>query len=169
MPQITLTGTRKNGLKPVEGAEFRRPVVIVVPNLDEKDQPFPERHGPRRARVESIRIDLANECDGETTASVAVRCEDVRCGYGYTRPYIVRVMHPDEITGPASTEGDAPGSACPHCGEPAKLRRCCVCGTEAWIIDCGHYPQPRPIAAGRADGSDLGRDYCEYCAYHLAD
>ena len=171
MPQITISGSRKNGLKPVEGAEFRRPVVVIIPDLADEDRPCPDCHGPRRTRVESIRVDLAGEYDGETTALVAVRCEDPGCGYGYSRSYTVRVMHPDEITAddPAEIKGDDPGSCCPTCGEPAKLRRCCVCGTEAWIIDCGHYSQPRPIAAGRADGSDLQNDYCEYCAYHLAD
>ena len=54
--------------------------------------------------------------------------------------------------------------ACARCGEPAILRTCHVCGIAARLIDCGHYPQPRPIAAGRADGMDGGHDYCLHCA-----
>ena len=56
------------------------------------------------------------------------------------------------------------GGACPSCGEPARLRECCGCGERAWIIDCGHYPQPRPIASGRRDGSHLSSLYCDDCA-----
>jgi len=134
MSQIIISGSRKNGVKPIEDTpfdKFDRPIVVVIPNLDGEDQLCPECH--RRTLVESIRVDLANECDGETTASGSVRCEDVGCEYGYTRPCIVRVMRPDEITAddPMRIKGDDPGSTCPHCGEPAKLRRCCVCGAEA--------------------------------------
>jgi len=53
---------------------------------------------------------------------------------------------------------------CPHCGAPARLRTCWECSESAWIIDCAHFPQPRPIAAGRADGSDAGRMFCADCA-----
>jgi len=173
MAKIIISGSRKNGVKPIKDTpfdKFDRPVVVIIPNLADEDRPCPECHGPRRTRVESIRVDLANEYDGETPASVYVHCDDPGCGYGYYRPYIVRVMRPDSIMGPSNPtkiEGDDPGSTCPHCGEAAKLRRCYVCGAEAWLVDCGHYPQPRPIAAGRADGSDLEHDYCEYCAAHV--
>ena len=60
------------------------------------------------------------------------------------------------------------GSQCGECGEHATHRECRACGTSAWLIDCGHQQQPRPIAAGRADGSDLSHDYCESCATALA-
>jgi hypothetical protein len=53
---------------------------------------------------------------------------------------------------------------CPECGEPARLRTCSVCGVSQWIIDCGHFDQPRPIAAGRQDGSESYKDFCEDCA-----
>jgi len=61
-------------------------------------------------------------------------------------------------------EDEREGGACPDCGTPAALRTCDTCDTSAWIIDCGHYAQPRPIAAGRADGSDLHHTYCEDCS-----
>jgi hypothetical protein len=51
------------------------------------------------------------------------------------------------------------GGKCPECGTPARLRTCSVCGgTPAWLIDCGHYAQPRPISAGPD-----GKDYCDEC------
>ena len=53
---------------------------------------------------------------------------------------------------------------CPECGAEPVGRTCVVCRVSAWITDCGHMAQPRPIAAGREDGSDLHRDYCESCA-----
>lgn len=56
------------------------------------------------------------------------------------------------------------GGKCPQCGERAKLRKCSVCGKERWIVDCGHMDQPRPIAAGRIDGSESYKDFCEDCA-----
>ena len=46
---------------------------------------------------------------------------------------------------------------CADCGERAKRRECDDCGMAAYITDCGHFPQPRPISA--ADG----RDYCNLC------
>ena len=52
------------------------------------------------------------------------------------------------------------GGKCPHCGEKARLRVCCVCGVERWTIDCGHYDQPRPLAA---DPGRSGRVYCDDC------
>lgn len=52
---------------------------------------------------------------------------------------------------------------CP-CGTPATFRTCVECGVSGWIIDCGHYAQPRPLAAGRADGSNLHYTYCCDCA-----
>jgi hypothetical protein len=41
---------------------------------------------------------------------------------------------------------------------------CDGCGITALIVDCGHQAQPRPLAAGRADGSALHRTYCPACA-----
>jgi hypothetical protein len=63
-----------------------------------------------------------------------------------------------------SENHECDGGACPSCGEPARLRECCECGESVWIIDCGHYPQPRPIASGRRDGSHLAELYCDNCA-----
>lgn len=60
------------------------------------------------------------------------------------------------------------GGVCPACGERAVLRTCSVCGEQRWTIDCGHYSQPRPIAAGRANGSELHNDFCEDCAQEVA-
>lgn len=59
---------------------------------------------------------------------------------------------------------DDPEAACASCGERAEVRTCHVCGVSARLIDCGHYWQPRPIAAGRANGMDGGHDYCQACA-----
>jgi len=56
------------------------------------------------------------------------------------------------------------GGACPHCGEQATYRTCSVCGLSAWIIDCGHYAQPRPIAAGKVGGREGYKTFCEDCA-----
>jgi len=56
------------------------------------------------------------------------------------------------------------GGYCATCDEPARERTCRMCGRTMWILDCGHMPQPTPIAAGRADGSDLHHDYCDECA-----
>jgi hypothetical protein len=57
-----------------------------------------------------------------------------------------------------------PESYCPDCGTPRRPWKCHDCGRTAELIDCGHYPQPRPIASGRWDGSELDRDYCVDCA-----
>jgi hypothetical protein len=56
------------------------------------------------------------------------------------------------------------GGECPVCGTKAELRTCSVCGKKMWVIDCGHMGQPRPIAAGRTDGSETHKDFCEECA-----
>jgi len=53
---------------------------------------------------------------------------------------------------------------CADCGAVPATRTCADCGATADITDCGHQPQPRPLAAGRADGSDMGHTYCETCA-----
>lgn len=50
------------------------------------------------------------------------------------------------------------GAVCNRCGEPARYRTCKTCGESAWIIDCGHYDQPRPIAA-----DEHGEDVCDDC------
>ena len=47
---------------------------------------------------------------------------------------------------------------CDDCGANAAERTCDGCGARAIVTDCGHYDQPRPIAA-------LGNDMaCEDCA-----
>ena len=51
--------------------------------------------------------------------------------------------------------------ACPTCGTRAEFRECESCDASGWIIDCGHFAQPRPLAAA-ADGS--GRCLCDECA-----
>lgn len=55
-------------------------------------------------------------------------------------------------------------SACADCQTLGETRECYACGKIAVIIDCGHQPQPAPISAGRADGTDLDNWYCEDCA-----
>jgi hypothetical protein len=57
-----------------------------------------------------------------------------------------------------------PDEVCPDCGSASALRQCCACGRQGYVIDCGHYAQPRPLAAGRADGSRLWETYCTACA-----
>ena len=52
----------------------------------------------------------------------------------------------------------------PPSAAPAQWGTWWECSESAWIIDCAHFPQPRPIAAGRADGSDAGRMFCADCA-----
>lgn len=58
----------------------------------------------------------------------------------------------------------AAGDTCPACATQAAQRTCSQCGISAWVIDCGHYAQPRPLAAGKADGSDLHAIFCLNCA-----
>ena len=53
---------------------------------------------------------------------------------------------------------------CLICDASATERTCSDCGATALITDCGHRDQPRPIAAGRGDGSELHRTYCGDCA-----
>lgn len=53
---------------------------------------------------------------------------------------------------------------CMTCGATAEWRECSVCHAQALILDCGCLPQPRPIAAGRADGTALHRAFCSACA-----
>lgn len=55
-------------------------------------------------------------------------------------------------------------SDCTRCDARAALRACSDCGATGIVTDCGHQAQPRPIAAGRVDGSDLSHDYCARCA-----
>lgn len=54
--------------------------------------------------------------------------------------------------------------ACKDCGVEAETRTCDDCGKSAAVIDCGHNAQPAEIAAGRCDGTDMGRTYCSACA-----
>lgn len=63
---------------------------------------------------------------------------------------------------PAGLQQD--GEACQACATEAVYRQCCRCGVSGWVIDCGHYAQPRPLAAGRQDGNDLSHIYCLDCA-----
>lgn len=60
------------------------------------------------------------------------------------------------------------GGFCPDCLEPARYRTCSSCGRAGYIIDCGHMPQPRPISAGMYDGSQLDRDFCDFCTHGRA-
>jgi len=55
------------------------------------------------------------------------------------------------------------GGYCPNCGEAAELRICATCGGASHVIDCGHYPQPRPICASE-DGSSY---ICSDCYAEL--
>lgn len=66
------------------------------------------------------------------------------------------------------SEYEREGGACPHCDEPAVYRTCSACGRSAWVIDCGHYAQPRPISAGRIDGSEGYKLFCDDCAEEVA-
>ena len=58
----------------------------------------------------------------------------------------------------------AEGVACPQCGMAAEHRVCSVCGMAAWVIDCGHYVQAAPVAAGKTDGSHTAEWFCGDCA-----
>jgi hypothetical protein len=57
---------------------------------------------------------------------------------------------------------------CPVCRAHAQLLTCSECLRSAWLIDCGHFVQPRPIAKGRADGTAMNRLFCDDCAEVLA-
>ena len=41
---------------------------------------------------------------------------------------------------------------CEECGARAERLQCAGCGAAGWITNCGHLPQPRPLAVS-ADGS----------------
>ena len=60
-------------------------------------------------------------------------------------------------------------TACEVCSTPARLRKCAGCGREGWIVDCGHYPQPRPIAPMGIFGCECSCDECEAAAAGLLD
>jgi hypothetical protein len=53
---------------------------------------------------------------------------------------------------------------CPRCGARPRLRTCLGCGAKALLTDCGHMPQPRPIAIGRG-----GFNYCVDCSDEQGD
>jgi hypothetical protein len=55
-------------------------------------------------------------------------------------------------------------ATCPSCGAVAQVRTCDGCGASARLLDCPCMAQPRPIAAGDADGHDPMSDYCETCS-----
>jgi hypothetical protein len=57
-----------------------------------------------------------------------------------------------------TSEQDHEGGRCPHCEAAARRVTCDTCGDWAWLVDCGHESQPRPIAA--LDH----RTYCDECA-----
>lgn len=59
-----------------------------------------------------------------------------------------------------------PDSACDQCHATPQQRTCADCGVSGWVTDCGHMGQPRPIAAGRVDGAESHKDFCENCALH---
>lgn len=52
------------------------------------------------------------------------------------------------------------GDECPSCGEKSMWLECVDCGRGGYIIDCGHYAQPRPLA-GTKHGSDTTCADCE--------
>jgi len=52
------------------------------------------------------------------------------------------------------------GDECPSCGETATWLSCADCNRAAFIIDCEHYAQPRPLAGGK-HGSDVTCADCE--------
>ena len=66
-----------------------------------------------------------------------------------------------------STEYRNDPERCPDCNRTGHVRTCNDCGVSAYLVDCGDYAQPRPIASGRVDGSDQGHDYCDDCALDL--
>lgn len=45
---------------------------------------------------------------------------------------------------------------------------CDRCGCVGVIADCGCMVQPRPIAAGLSDGTEMHRTYCYLCEQELA-
>lgn len=47
---------------------------------------------------------------------------------------------------------------CKDCGAKPELLTCEDCGVSAKITDCGHFPQPRPLAA-----DDTGHVLCDEC------
>lgn len=55
------------------------------------------------------------------------------------------------------------GEQCRSCGARAKHRVCETCGESGWVIDCGHFPQPRPISA-----DSYGHAQCDDCADNSA-
>ena len=50
---------------------------------------------------------------------------------------------------------------CDRCGIRAETRTCEDCGLTLTITDCGHYAQPRPIAASQYQGHDYTCAACE--------
>lgn len=68
------------------------------------------------------------------------------------------------------TNHEIEGGSCPQCSEPARLLKCSSCEEEAWIINCGHMDQPRPIAAGTFKGTRMNQLFCKQCAkYRLLE
>lgn len=50
---------------------------------------------------------------------------------------------------------------CPDCHIRAESRTCEDCGRTLTITDCGHYQQPRPIAASQYQGHGYACAACE--------
>ncbi len=55
-------------------------------------------------------------------------------------------------------------ATCGACGTEPERRTCSECGRSAMITDCGHMPQPRPIASGRSGGTEMSLVFCARCA-----
>ena len=53
--------------------------------------------------------------------------------------------------------------SCPDCGQEKEHLTCDECGADSDVINCGHYPQPQPIAA-----SERGMLLCDECAAFLS-
>jgi len=49
--------------------------------------------------------------------------------------------------------------SCPDCGQEAFAETCEDCGAVADVIECGHYPQPQPVAASAYGGAPV----CDEC------
>ena len=75
-----------------------------------------------------------------------------------------RDLEAEQSKRPATFTPICVDSACAFCEEQPRLRVCEGCDAYGLVTDCGHYAQPRPIAPGRVNGSDLGNNYCGSCA-----
>ena len=94
--------------------------------------------------------DFLNE-DGDRVIEYWATSEQAVAEQSVSAPYCIVVSIPND-------------AACPQCGARPERISCCRGGIGAALTNCGHMVQPRPIAAGRADGTDSGRTYCGECA-----